>query len=70
MTHRHGAKTSALQSWTYMAGWLAGRLAGWLVGWPAGGLAGWLAGWLLACLPGWLVIPTLQVTKRIPKGSG
>ena len=38
----------------WLAGWLAGRLAGWqagklagrLAGWQTGRLAGWLAGWL------------------------
>ena len=34
----------------WLAGWLAGGLAGWRVGWLAGGLAGWRVGWLIRLL--------------------
>ena len=58
-----------------MAGWLlAGWLAWptWLVaGWPAGRRAGWLAGWLAGCslAAGWLafVFPSHLAPSKLPK---
>jgi len=52
-------RCALLSLFSWMVGWLAGRLAwrpaGWLAGWLAGRLSGWSAGQLAGWLAGRLV---------------
>ena len=59
-----------------VAGWLVGRMAGWLAVWVAGCwlVARWLAGWMLAgcSLAGWMLAGWMvgkEIRRRQPRAD-